>query len=104
VTPAERFATKVVITASGCWLWIGKLRNGYAQFFVDGKYVQAMRWAYEQTHGQLPPGLEPDHLCRKRSCVNPDHGEAVTRRVNLQRGDTIPARHSAKTHCPRGHE
>jgi hypothetical protein len=42
-------------------------------------------------------------LCRNRWCVNPDHLDPVTRRENLHRGLTIPAAHSAKTHCPQGH-
>lgn len=102
-TPAERFASKIVKTAGGCWLWTGKKTNGYGQLSVDGRYVYAMRWAYEQLHGPMPPGIEPDHLCRKRSCVNPAHAEPVTRRENLLRGDTVTARHAAKTACPQGH-
>jgi hypothetical protein len=41
-----------------------------------------------------------DHLCRVRVCVNPDHLEAVTHKVNIHRSPT----HSAnKTHCKHGH-
>lgn len=36
-------------------------------------------------NGPLPPGLELDHLCRNKSCVRPDHLEAVTHRENMRR-------------------
>ena len=59
----------------------------------------------EQAHGQpIPSGLELDHLCRVKRCVKPAHLEAVTHRMNLLRGLTIPAAHVAKTHCPHRHE
>lgn len=44
-----------------------------------------------------------DHLCRTRLCVNPEHLEAVTPRVNTMRELTPAARNAAKTHCPLGH-
>ena len=31
-------------------------------------------------------GLELDHLCRNKCCVNPQHLEPVTRSENLKRG------------------
>jgi hypothetical protein len=92
-----------------CWVWTAFLNHlGYGRFSadVDGRrsQVQAHRWLYEQLLGPIPPGLEPDHLCRNRGCVNPAHLEPVTHTENMLRGQTVNAINAAKTHCPRGHE
>ena len=64
----------------------------------------AHRVAYELTNGPIPDGLELDHLCRVRHCVNPSHIEAVTHRENTLRG-TGPIPHRARqSHCKHGHE
>lgn len=99
---AERFWSKVRKTEK-CWEWLACISNGYGRFGVNGRVKQAHVFAYELTIGPVPEGLELDHLCRNRRCVRPDHLEPVTRRVNLLRGNTIAAVHSAKTHCPQGH-
>jgi hypothetical protein len=44
-----------------------------------------------------------DHVCRTRACANVRHLDVVTSRENTLRGDTLPARNAAKTHCKRGH-
>lgn len=91
---------------TGCWLWLGKLsrENGYGQMGVMGKTRYAHRLAWEVAHGPIPPGLTIDHLCRQRSCVNPDHLEVVTIRENVLRGVGRSAVNHRKTHCKYGHE
>lgn len=100
----DRFWSKVDKSAlGGCWSWIGcKARGGYGMFRL-GKMVLAHRIAYEAYIGDIPQGLEIDHLCRNRSCVNPEHLELVTHQENTLRGDTLTAANARKTHCPRGH-
>lgn len=96
---------------TGCWLWLGEIsHNGYGRMAFYGSYITkraAHCVAYELFNGAIPEGLEIDHKCRVRCCVNPQHLEAVTHSVNVRRGISGPinaARHKAKTHCPRGHE
>lgn len=101
----SRFASKVTLSDTGCWLWGGwRNHKGYGMFWYDGRDTPAHRWSYEHLVSEFDLSLDIDHLCRVRHCVNPDHLEPVTRQVNLLRGDTFNARNAAKTHCPRGHE
>lgn len=88
-----------------CWIWTGKrLPAGYGRMSYGGKWNLAHRMSYTHLVGPIPEGLDLDHLCRNRACVNPAHLEPVTRSVNLRRGVGGPAINAAKTHCIRGHE
>jgi DNA-binding XRE family transcriptional regulator len=75
-----------------CWLW-QKTRNekGYGVMVRNREYRAAHVVYYEQNVGPVPEGMEIDHRCRNRACVNPDHLEAVTHKENMVRG--IVARH-----------
>jgi hypothetical protein len=98
------FLAKTEFTES-CWLWTGgKTGLGYGQLGVNGRAFLAHRWIYEVCNGPIPAGLELDHLCRNPGCVNPDHLEPVTHRINLLRGVTLAAQGAQVTHCPQGHE
>ncbi|MFE6683954.1 HNH endonuclease signature motif containing protein [Streptomyces sp. NPDC057729] len=87
-----------------CWTWTAGLNNrGYGGFKANGAVIGAHRWSYEQLLGEIPAGLELDHLCRNRACVRPDHTEPVTHRVNTLRSTAPTARNARATHCPHGH-
>lgn len=106
ITPQMRFWSKVDRRFSGaCWVWEGvRDRDGYGAVKINQRTRRAHTVAWTWTHGDPAPGLVPDHLCRVRSCVNPDHIEWVTNEENILRGNGVAARNARKTHCKRGHE
>lgn len=87
---AQRFASRVNVTPT-CHYWTGATdKDGYGTFNADGKKYRAHVYAYVQAYGPVPEGLEVDHLCHRRNCVNPQHLEAKTHIANLaQRSDRI---------------
>ncbi len=93
---------------SGCWNWVGAINrgDGYGRIcsrYDRQKHETAHRVVYETAVGAIPDGLDLDHLCRNRRCVNPAHLEPVTRQVNILRGETVTAANAKKTHCLHGH-
>jgi hypothetical protein len=103
----EKLLSKVTVLPNGCWIYNGYTdSNGYAEWrpypLAKNDYVH--RSSYEVFKGPIPDGLEPDHTCKRRNCANPDHLEAVTRRVNVLRSDNPAGLNARKTHCKRGHE
>jgi hypothetical protein len=91
------------LTRNGCWIWTGnKNMYGYGRFKLNKKDVYTHRYSYEIFRGKIPKGLELDHLCKNRDCLNPDHLEAVTHKENILRGKW--GENSRKTHCPQDHE
>ena len=108
MSDVDRFFEYVDKQATGCWEWTSaKKPNGYGRFRLysnNGKrrYATAHRWLWIHLNGDT--NLTIDHLCRNTSCVNPDHLEPVTLKVNLLRGNGISGVNARKTHCIRGHK
>lgn len=65
--------------------------------------LSSHRFSYELLKDKIPKGLQIDHLCRNRKCVNSDHLETVTQRENSRRGNVGLFQRNI-THCPQGHE
>lgn len=101
---ADRFWSKVEKTDT-CWLWTSALDNGYGRFWVSGRSLLAHRVSYELSGLQIPDGMQLDHVCRNRACVNPgpDHLEPVDLATNVLRGAGLSATNKRKTHCLRDH-
>jgi HNH endonuclease len=90
--------TEYHIDENGCWIW-QKCRNnrGYGLKWdrATRRLMVAHRWYYERARGPIPTGLQIDHLCNVKVCVNVAHLEAVTPQVNTQRAfalrEKVPA-------------
>lgn len=104
LTPDERLLGQVVCNvATRCWEWTGaRNREGYGITTLSGRRHTAHRAVWLLLRGPMPPGLEPDHLCRVRHCVSPHHLEPVTHRENCRRG-RIGAYLRERDRCQRGH-
>jgi hypothetical protein len=82
-----------------CVVWPGcKDRDGYGTLKCDGRMQRAHRAAFEIAYHQIPDGLQIDHLCRNRSCVNPRHLDLVSLVENTRRGYW-----GTRTACKWGH-
>lgn len=112
---AERFWEKVECPTVGpgghrdsaaCWIWTGHIdtQQRYGRFTVQRKTWNAHQWAYLRYVGPVSSGLELDHLCRVRHCVNWNHLEPVPHLVNAMRGEAPTVVLSRLGVCARGHE
>ena len=101
----DRWSEKVQVgEPDECWPFVGTMDgNGYGLFWIGPRRMpwperdRAHRIAYRLAHGSIPDGLQIDHICRNRCCVNPAHLQAVTLEENVALGGT------RRTHCPKGH-
>lgn len=96
---AWRVLTKIEIgQPEDCWRWLAAHNvPGYGvSVCPDGSHTNAHRAVYRVVRGEPPDGYVIDHLCGNRSCVNPNHLEAVTQSENMRRAKSKPF-------CPWGH-
>lgn len=95
-----------IIPEAGCWIWMGSCNKGGYGRITRGtlkrakKYV-VHRYLYKLLVGDIPEGLQLDHLCRVRCCVNPSHLEVVTPKENTRRGTNY---NRDKSVCKKGHQ
>ena len=96
--PLDRFLEKVQVgplpvewtgkseDRTECLLWTAyRNRDGYGEFWFNGRRIRAHKFIFLKKKGPLLKGLEIDHICRVRHCVNYQHLEAVTKSENLKR-------------------
>lgn len=90
-----------------CWIWTGSLSRGYGQIMARGEskhpiITHILMWRHHR--GDVPNGLQLDHLCRNRACCNPEHLEAVTSRINTLRGQAPCIVIHRTEVCKHGHD
>jgi hypothetical protein len=94
----ERRLSERSVRSGACLLWTGVLTySGYGQISIRDKKDNAHRAAYRVWVGPIPEGLEIDHLCNVRNCIEPTHLEAVTHAENIRR------RYARQVECVNGH-
>lgn len=98
-----RFWERLVLVGE-CWIFTGaKNEDGYGKVKLDGHW-RAHRYAWSVLRGEIPDGLELDHLCRNRACVNPDHLDPVPGAVNTARASKATYVGGVQVRCLRDHE
>lgn len=81
----KRFWAKVDKTEGGCWIWQATISTwGYGQFWAYGRIIGAHRFAWQLIHGPIEKGMDLDHICHRKSCVNPEHLRIATRKQNSE--------------------
>ncbi len=92
---------------SNCWLWVGSLDpQGYGHFSAGTRTAKGnpqLVYAHRFAYGDIPEGMEINHLCEIENCVRRDHLELATRMQNARYGNSQIALKAAQTHCIRGH-
>ncbi len=92
---------------SSCIIWMGSAdSHGYGRIKRGGRQYFAHRIALALEGRELSDNLPIDHLCRNTLCVNPEHLEQVTTRVNTARGNGATAmkiRAADQGRCINGH-
>ena len=105
MTLAEKALSYLVPAPNNCIVWtMRRDKWGYGYVMWEKRPRLVHRVVFEALRGPIPTGLELDHLCRNKSCANPDHLEPVTHAENCRRGNGWSGLHARQTHCKYGHE
>lgn len=75
---ALRIRARAVAAENGCLEWRGSVNNlGYGLVYFEGPNgrtsTTAHRKFYELCKGPIPVGMQVNHRCDNRRCINPEH-------------------------------
>jgi len=83
---------KIVVNADGCWEWTGSQLAGAGYGRINLGRSRGVEYTHRvvmaMAYGEIPTGLQVDHLCRNRICCNPSHLELVSAAENTRRGES----------------
>jgi hypothetical protein len=80
----KRLIDNSVIAENGCMEWAKFKKNGYGVTSLNGRLEQAHRASWKVFNGEIPKGLQVNHKCHNRSCINIDHLYIGTQKENMK--------------------
>ena len=98
---AQRIFDNVNVRDAGyetpCWVWTmadsgGGRGGGYPRIKLNSRTCAAHIVSFVNVHGYVPANKQIDHKCRNRLCVNPDHLEMVSPKLNARRREEANGR------------
>jgi hypothetical protein len=74
----DRMKYRAAEAANGCWEWQGTCNQlGYGMISFKAEWgwtsTTAHRKFWELTKGEIPEGMQVNHRCDNRRCINPAH-------------------------------
>ena len=89
MTEIEAFERNYEVQSNGCWLWTAGKSEGYGEYRYKGKQIRSHRVSWILYVGSIPIGMQINHRCNCRACVNPNHLYLGTQQDNVR--DAITA-------------
>ncbi len=68
---------------NGCRIWDRSMKNGYGVAYLNGRLEQAHRASWKVINGEIPKGMQVNHKCHVRACINIEHLYLGTQKQNV---------------------
>jgi hypothetical protein len=104
-TEMEHFTSKVKKT-DACWLWVGGINpvTGYGNFYWKNTQRGSHRASWEIHNGPIPGGMQINHHCDVRACVNPEHLYLGDQADNMKDVSDRKRGRKPRLRCSKGHD